>query len=176
MFAGVRPPAEGSDQSCPAHQPTYEISPVLPPVGWGGGILTYKMHCSPAIFAHKFRPSSMKRRAKSFNNIILDILSSQQKKTQAKNCISGVILFEIIYTTHTHTHTHTANEGPVRTQCKCLVPIYVLPEMKLLFPKQKCNVLFSSSYTHISVRDLFISRIGLPILLQENMWTDPRNI
>jgi hypothetical protein len=30
--------------------------------------------------------------------------------------------------------------------------------------------------THISVRDLYISRIGLPILLQENMWTDPGNI
>ncbi len=27
------------------------------------------------------------------------------------------------------------------------------------------NILFSSPYTHISVRDLYISRIGLPILL-----------
>jgi hypothetical protein len=26
------------------------------------------------------------------------------------------------------------------------------------------------------VRDLYIPRIGLPILLQENMWTDPGNI
>jgi hypothetical protein len=26
---------------------------------------------------------------------------------------------------------------------------------------------------YVSVRDLYISRIGLPILLQENMWTDP---
>jgi hypothetical protein len=26
------------------------------------------------------------------------------------------------------------------------------------------------------VRDLYISRIGLPILLQENMWTVPGNI
>ncbi len=26
------------------------------------------------------------------------------------------------------------------------------------------------------MRDLFISRIGLPILLQGNMWTDPENI
>ncbi len=38
------------------------------------------------------------------------------------------------------------------------------------------NVLSPSSYTHISVIDLYISRIGLPILLQENMWTDPGNI
>jgi hypothetical protein len=26
---------------------------------------------------------------------------------------------------------YTANEGPVRIQYKCLVPIYVFPEMKL---------------------------------------------
>ena len=50
---------------------------------------------------------------------------------------------------------------------KCLGPIYVSPEMKLLIPKQNFNVLSPSSYTYISVRDLYISRIGLPILLQE---------
>ncbi len=48
--------------------------------------------------------------------------------------------------------------------------------MKLLFAKQNYNVLSLSSFTHISVRDLYISRIGLPILLQGNMWTDPGNI
>jgi hypothetical protein len=48
-----------------------------------------------------------------------------------------------------------------------MVPIYVFPEMKLLFPKQKYNVLSPSSYTHISVSGLYISRISLPILLQE---------
>ncbi len=32
-----------------------------------------------------------------------------------------------------------------RIQYKCLVPIYVFPKMKLLFPKQKYNVLSSSS-------------------------------
>jgi hypothetical protein len=71
----------------------------------------------------------------------------------------------------------TANEGPVRIQFKCLVPIYVFPEMKLLFPKHKYNVLSPSSYTHLSVRDLHIYiQDGLPILLQGNMWTDPENI
>ncbi len=64
---------------------------------------------------------------------------------------------------------HTANEEPpVRIQYKCLVPIYVFPETKLLLSKQNYNVLFPSSYTHISLRDLYISRIGLPILLQGN--------
>jgi hypothetical protein len=72
--------------------------------------------------------------------------------------------------------TGTANEGPVRIQYKCLVPIYVFLEMKLSFSKHFCNVLSPSSYTHISMRGLYISRIGLPILLQEHMWTDPGNI
>jgi hypothetical protein len=47
------------------------------------------------------------------------------------------------------------------------VPIYVVPEIKLLFPKQNYNVLSPNFYTHMSVGDLYISRIGLPILLQE---------
>jgi hypothetical protein len=71
---------------------------------------------------------------------------------------------------------HTANEGPERIQYKCLVPIYEFPEMKLLFPKQNYTVLSPSSYTHAYVRDLYISRIGLPVLLQGNMWTDPGNM
>jgi hypothetical protein len=49
----------------------------------------------------------------------------------------------------------------MRIQHKCLVPIYVFPEMKLLFPKQKYNVMSPSSYT---ARYLYISRIGLHIL------------
>jgi hypothetical protein len=71
--------------------------------------------------------------------------------------------------------TH-ANEGPVRIQYKCLVAIYVFPAMKLIFPKQNYNVQSPSSYILISVRDLYISRMGLPILLQGNMWTDHGNI
>ena len=71
---------------------------------------------------------------------------------------------------------YTENAVLVRNQYKCLVPIYVFPEMKLLFPKQNCNVLSPSSYTHTSLGYLYISRIDLPILLQPNMWTDPGNI
>jgi hypothetical protein len=56
----------------------------------------------------------------------------------------------------------TTNRGLARVLYKCLVPIYVLPEMKLckcaasLFPKQNYNVLFPNSYTHISVRDVYL--------------------
>ncbi len=62
---------------------------------------------------------------------------------------------------------YIAFEGLVRIQYKSLVPIYVFTEMKLLFLKQNYDVLSPSSYTHISVRDLYISRIGLLILLQK---------
>jgi hypothetical protein len=45
-----------------------------------------------------------------------------------------------------------------------------------LFPKQNYNVLSPNSYIHISVRDFYISRIGLSIMLQPNMSTDPGNV
>jgi hypothetical protein len=31
-------------------------------------------------------------------------------------------------------------------------------------------------HSHVSVSDLYIPKIGLPILLQENIWTDSGNI
>jgi hypothetical protein len=68
--------------------------------------------------------------------------------------------------------TCTANEGQMRIQYKCLVPIYVFPEMKLLFPKQNYNVLSPSSYTHISVRDLDISGIGLAVYSAAGKYVD----
>jgi hypothetical protein len=45
-----------------------------------------------------------------------------------------------------------------------------------LFPKNNYNVWSPNSYTHKSVRDLYICRIGLSILLQPSMWTYPENI
>jgi hypothetical protein len=33
-----------------------------------------------------------------------------------------------------------------------------------------------NSYIHVSVSDLYIPTIGLPILLQENRWTEYKNI
>ncbi len=76
---------------------------------------------------------------------------------------------------------HMAKEGPVSIQYKCLVSIYVFPEMKLrglLISRTElyCSV---SQFLHrycISLRDLYIFRIGLSILLQPNMLTDPGNI
>jgi len=48
-------------------------------------------------------------------------------------------------------------------------PIYKFPEIKL-------PGLVPSSYIHVSVSDLYISRISLSIWLQQNRQIDPRNI
>jgi hypothetical protein len=59
--------------------------------------------------------------------------------------------------------------------CMCICthcteyPTYVFPEIKL------CG-LVPDSYIHVSVSDLYIPRIGLPIWLQQNRQTNPRNI
>jgi hypothetical protein len=47
--------------------------------------------------------------------------------------------------------------------------IYVFSEKKLLG-------LIPNSYIHVSVSDLYIPRIDLPIWLQQNKQTDPGNI
>jgi hypothetical protein len=48
-------------------------------------------------------------------------------------------------------------------------PIYVFPEMKL-------GGLVPNSYIHVSVNDLYLPRIGLPVWLQQNMQIHLRNI
>ncbi len=47
---------------------------------------------------------------------------------------------------------------------------------KQIFPEMELRGLSPNFFIHVSVRDLYIPRIGLPILLQENMLTDPGNI
>jgi hypothetical protein len=48
-------------------------------------------------------------------------------------------------------------------------PIDIFPEMKL------CG-LVPDSYIHVSVSNLYIPPIGVPIWLQQNRQTDPGNI
>ncbi len=45
---------------------------------------------------------------------------------------------------------------------------------KQIFPEKEGHRL--NFHIHVSVRDLYIPTIDLPILLQENMLTDPGNI
>ena len=70
-----------------------------------------------------------------------------------------------------------ANEVPLRIQYKCLVPIYVFPEKKLLFPKQNYNV---SQFLHLYICKRFIhfqdwSAYSAACSAARNMWTDPGN-
>jgi hypothetical protein len=52
-----------------------------------------------------------------------------------------------------------------------------IPKIRNIYSHEKelCDL---SPYVHIhvSVSDIYIPTIGQPILLQENMWTDPGNI
>jgi hypothetical protein len=52
----------------------------------------------------------------------------------------------------------------------------VYGKFEQIFPEMKLHCLSPNSYIHVSVSDLYISKIGLPILLQENRWTDTGNI
>jgi hypothetical protein len=53
---------------------------------------------------------------------------------------------------------------------------YVTKNLKKIFPEKLLRGLNPNSYIHVSVCDLYVSPIGLSILLQENRWTDRRNI
>ncbi len=53
---------------------------------------------------------------------------------------------------------------------------YNTENSKQIFPEKKLRRLRPDFHIHVSVSDLYIPTIGLPILLQENMLTDPVNI
>ncbi len=47
---------------------------------------------------------------------------------------------------------------------------------KPIFPEKELRGVSPHFHIHVSVSHLYIPRIVLPILLQENMWTDSGNI
>jgi hypothetical protein len=47
---------------------------------------------------------------------------------------------------------------------------------KHIFPEKELSCFSSISHIHVSVSDLYIPTIILPILLQENMWTKSGNM
>jgi hypothetical protein len=53
---------------------------------------------------------------------------------------------------------------------------YYTENSKHIFPEKELRGHSPNSYIHVSVYDLYIPTIGLHILLQENRWTDRRNI
>ncbi len=48
-------------------------------------------------------------------------------------------------------------------------------DSKEIFPEKELRGHSPNLHKHVSVSDLCIPTIDLPILLQENMWTDPGN-
>ncbi len=53
---------------------------------------------------------------------------------------------------------------------------YTAKNSKHKFPEKELRGHSPNSYIHVSVCDLYIPTIGLPILLQENRWIDPGNM
>jgi hypothetical protein len=51
-----------------------------------------------------------------------------------------------------------------------------IPNSKQIFPDKELRGHSPNSYIHVSVSDLNIPTIGLPILQQENRWTNGGNI
>jgi hypothetical protein len=51
-----------------------------------------------------------------------------------------------------------------------------IPKNRAIIPRKGMRGLSPNSHIHLSVSDLYIPTIGLPIMLQENMLTDPENI
>jgi hypothetical protein len=47
---------------------------------------------------------------------------------------------------------------------------------KQIFPEKELHGLSPNLYIHVSVSDFYILMIGLPILPQENRWTNPGNV
>ncbi len=47
---------------------------------------------------------------------------------------------------------------------------------KQIFSEKELRGLSPNFHIHVSVSDLYIPAIGLPIPVQENMWTDPGHI
>ncbi len=72
---------------------------------------------------------------------------------------------------------YTANEGALRIQYKCLVPIYVcIPRSEIAWPHYSQNriIMFClpiSSFMYLWAIYVYIFRIGQPILLQPNRQT-----
>jgi hypothetical protein len=61
---------------------------------------------------------------------------------------------------------------------KCLLQRHNTENSKQIFSEKELRGLSPHFHIHscVCASDLYIRMIGLPILLQENMWTDPGNI
>jgi hypothetical protein len=69
---------------------------------------------------------------------------------------------------------HSENFGKFLRRLHCKDTMQ--KNLKQRFLKTKLRSLSSNFHIQVSVSDLYIPTLGLPILVQENMWTDPGNI
>jgi hypothetical protein len=58
---------------------------------------------------------------------------------------------------------------------KCTLQRHNTENLKQLYPEKELHGLSPNIHILVSVSDLYIPTIGLPILLQEYMWTSPGN-
>ncbi len=61
-------------------------------------------------------------------------------------------------------------------ECYCILYWHSTKNLQQIFTEKELHGLSLNFHIHVSVSDLYIPTIGLPILLQENMWTDPVNV
>jgi hypothetical protein len=64
----------------------------------------------------------------------------------------------------------------IRTQGHLTLQRHNTENYKQIFPEKELRGYSPNSYIHVSVTDLNIPLSGLPILLQENRWTEPENV
>jgi hypothetical protein len=58
----------------------------------------------------------------------------------------------------------------------CILQRHNTENSKQIFLEKNLRGLSPNFHIHVSVSDLYVSTMGLPILLQENKWIDPGNI
>ncbi len=89
--------------------------------------------------------------------------------------ISNKVLenFQASYVFYVQTVHYVRDFSDIRYIHKCKD---IIPELEQIFTEMKLRCLGHNSYIHVSVSDLYITKVNLPILLQENMWTPRGNM
>ncbi len=143
--------------------------------------VTYQILDHPLI-----RPTSYN---KTFNYLsrLLTIQPSDQKKTHRPctrcyscanvNCIQGLFKYFRHFTLCRKVHICDAITQEAKLEQNTIHTAKTrYRNSKQVFPEKEFRGLIPNFNIHKSVSYLYVSTIGLPILLQENMWTDPGNI
>jgi hypothetical protein len=115
---------------------------------------------------------------RSFDPVIQEqlVAPSLQLIEKVSHCTKKLLLS---YVCKTNCRNNTMANSFQRSRLFVLYHIlqrHITENSKQIFPEKELPGLSPIFHIHVSVSDLHIPTIGLPILLQENMWTDPENI